>query len=200
MNLEEMPQKAFTHTYNGIVPCIRTNVSFSSSFKVASSKKIEAIGLWDTGATSSAISSEIAKKCGLIPISKTEVATAGGIVSQNVYLVDIFLPNKVVIQSVRVTEIPCIQGADALIGMDVMSCGDLAITHDSNKTTFTFRIPSSDKIDFVETINKYNQKLIERQRKEKERILKIHGNEKCPCGSGKKYRYCCGNEKIKQKQ
>ncbi len=26
--------------------------------------------------------------------------------------------------------------------------------------------------------------------------LKQHGNEKCPCGSGKKFRYCCGKEEI----
>ena len=96
---------AFTVPYEKITPVLLTKVSFSSSFKNANAIEVTGIGIWDTGATTSAISSNIAKKCNLIPISKAEVHTAGGLVSQNVYLVDILVPNGVVINSVDIQEV-----------------------------------------------------------------------------------------------
>jgi hypothetical protein len=36
-----------------------------------------------------------------------------------------------------------------LIGMDVIGSGDLAITNHNGKTTFTFRVPPCEEIDFV---------------------------------------------------
>lgn len=33
--------------------------------------------------------------------------------------------------------------------MDIISQGDFAVTHSDGKTTFTFRLPSVDKLDFV---------------------------------------------------
>ena len=37
---------------------------------------------------------------------------------------------------------------DVVIGMDVICNGDLAITNQDDKTTFSFRIPSVAEIDF----------------------------------------------------
>ncbi len=41
-----------------------------------------------------------------------------------------------------------ILGSDVLIGMDVITQGDFAITNKDGKTTFSFRSPSLAKIDF----------------------------------------------------
>ena len=189
---------AFTVPYEKISPELLTKVSFSSSFKNANAIEVTGIGIWDTGATTSAISSNIAKKCNLIPISKAEVHTAGGLVSQNVYLVDILVPNGVVINSVKVTEIPEIHGADALIGMDVIQLGDFAISNTDGKTTFTFRIPSCKKYDFVEDIDNYNRQIAKKNHQLHLYEEKKNGKKKCPCGSGRPYRYCCGKKETQK--
>ncbi len=144
--------KAFSNYYDGNPRILMTKVGFKSTMTNNKNKEIVCDGIWDTGATSTAISSEIVKQCKLIPIGKATVHTAGGQVSQNVYLVDVTLPNNVTIKSLRVTEIPAINGANALIGMDIMSLGDMALTHKNNKTIFTFKIPASEEIDFTQSI------------------------------------------------
>ena len=65
------------------------------------------------------------------------------------YLVNITLPNGVRFPGVRVSE-GKIAGADILIGMDIISSGDFALTNRDGKTTFTFRYPSIADIDFVQ--------------------------------------------------
>ena len=42
-----------------------------------------------------------------------------------------------------------ITGTDVLIGMDIISQGDFAITASQGETKFTFQIPSTHDIDFV---------------------------------------------------
>jgi hypothetical protein len=73
------------------------------------------------------------------------------------YLVNIYLPNRVVIQTIRVSE-GAIAGTELLLGMDIIAQGDFAITNYEGKTWWTFRIPSNEPIDFVEEINQYNKK------------------------------------------
>jgi hypothetical protein len=52
-----------------------------------------------------------------------------------------------------------VEGCDVLIGMDVITTGDLAITNHNGKTTFSFRVPACEEIDFVEEIQNYTQRL-----------------------------------------
>ena len=40
------------------------------------------------------------------------------------------------------------QGIDVLIGMDVISKGDFAISYYNGKTQFSFRIPSQNDVDY----------------------------------------------------
>jgi len=49
----------------------------------------------------------------------------------------------------RVTEGSIFGDSDVLIGMDIISLGDFAVTNFQEKTVFTFRIPSVERIDFV---------------------------------------------------
>lgn len=191
-----MEAHSFTVKCKGIARVLLTPIIVSSTFK-NNKKQTQINAIWDTGATSSVISPKMVKECGLIPIGKDKVHTAGGIVTQNVYLINIGLPNGILIESVRVTEAQEIAGADALVGMDIISLGDFAISNFNGETSFTFRIPSNKVFDFVKESN--NQKLNEcrAELKKSERLLKQHGNEKCGCGSEKKYRYCCGKKVIK---
>ena len=92
-----------------------------------------------------------------------------------VYLVNIELPNFGFLHiSVTLGKLP--KGSDVLIGMDIITQGDLAITNHNGFTVFTFRCPSDGKIDFV----------AEQNAKGAVKAPALVGrNWKCPCGSGK---------------
>lgn len=64
------------------------------------------------------------------------------------YLVNIFLPNKVMFTGVRVTK-GAFPGADVLIGMDIIAAGDFSVTNCDGTTTFSYRHPSIKHIDYV---------------------------------------------------
>ncbi len=68
--------------------------------------------------------------------------------------------------------------------MDIMGAGDLSLTNHNGQTWFTFRLPSIGTHDYVEEFNA--RKPFTRSQ------AKIGRNDPCPCGSGKKYKKCCG--------
>jgi predicted aspartyl protease len=142
--------------------------------------------LWDTGATGSVVTRKVVDECGLKPIGRANVHHAKGKTTSLVYLVSVFLPNNVCFPSLRVTEGDLAGNIEVIIGMDIMGRGDFAISNKDGKTTFTFRMPSLERIDFVEQVKNLS----------KTRSLspspKVGRNDPCPCGSGKKYKKCCG--------
>jgi hypothetical protein len=115
--------------------------------------------IWDTGATNTAIASTVAQKLGLIPITFAPVGTGGGQVNAPVHLVNIILPNNVLVPNVQVTELKDLNSCDLLIGMDIISTGDFALTHVNGKACFSFRTPSFKRIDFVPESNHHNLRL-----------------------------------------
>ena len=134
-------------------------------------KRFSGKGIWDTGATGSAITSEVAKKLGLKPITMTDVHTAGGIRACNVYMVDLLLPNDILVSNVQVTEADMTSN-DVLIGMDIITLGDFAITNFGGKTRFSFSIPSTRTIDFVQ--------------EERSKILKTRSSSAAPSKTKRK--------------
>ena len=61
------------------------------------------------------------------------------------------MPSNVVFNDVEVSESEiAAEGIGLLIGMDIISTGDFAVSNFKGKTTFTFRIPSIEEIDFIE--------------------------------------------------
>ncbi len=136
--------------------------------------------IWDTGATNTVITKKVSQECNLKPISISKVHTAGGTINCPVYVVNIMLRNGVGVPFVRVTEANLTGNFEILIGMDIICLGDFAITNQGGKTTFSFRTPSVDCIDFVQ------------QAKPSASLSRSIGrNAPCPCGSGKKYKKCC---------
>ena len=136
----------------------------------------------DKGATGTVISANVVQKLNLKPVSKAKVYHANGDSIVNVYLINLFLPNNVAIPFVKVTE-GKLNGTDLLIGMDVISLGDFSITNVSGNTTLSFRVPSSVEIDYVKEVTSVKKPATSN---------KIGRNIPCPCGSGKKYKHCCG--------
>lgn len=183
---------SFTSKYEGLSRVLKNKVYISEPFatfekveKISPLPETEFLAIWDTGATGCVISKKVVERCNLKPIGIKRVYTAGDTTGDgqiaSTYLVSIFLPNLVVFPSVEVTEGTLID-ADVLIGMYIINCGDFAVTNKDGKTVFTFRIPSIERIDF--TNNRPN-------------ILTpaVSKNSPCPCGSGKKYKRCCGKPK-----
>lgn len=183
-----IPVRSFTLLFDSRISVIHTPVEISSAYNPASDsrpdhKQYNAV--WDTGATNTVITRKVVGDLNLAPISMALVNHAGGQSTQPVFLVNVLLPNNVGFAHIRVTEGQITDQADVLIGMDIINHGDFAITHKFGKTKFTFRIPSIEDIDFVET-NK------SKASEQKKKLKKIGRNDPCYCGSGKKFKKCCG--------
>lgn len=179
------PIRAFTGSYNGISHVLASKATVGLGFDLTRTPvptQYEFDAIWDTGATNSVISKNVVKQCGLKPTGIAVVNTAGGPVKCNTYLVSIGLPNGVGFPAVRVTEAP-IGSADMLIGMDLIAKGDFVVTSFQGKTVFSYRTPSVATIDFV---------VEAKQMKAPNSTGKTGRNDPCPCGSGKKYKKCCG--------
>lgn len=182
---------ALTVTHNAIVNCIKTPVTLINPF---SGTSYNSLGLWDTGATNSAITKSTATKLGLKPITRTTVKGVHGWKDVNVYYVEVSLNNKQITINVQVSECDELSSGNdtcMLIGMDIIKLGDFSITNFEGKTIMSFICPPQKHIDYVKEINDYN------------RIVKIHkiweqkGDNKCPCGSGKSFKNCHGRIQYK---
>jgi hypothetical protein len=86
------------------------------------------------------ISPKVAQELGLVPVGVKPIQTANGTYEAYAYVVDMMLPNKLVIRGVEVSESD-LKVCDALIGMDIISMGDVKITNKPT-TKFIFRIPA----------------------------------------------------------
>lgn len=114
---------------------------------------VEFDAIWDTGATGSVITQRVVDACGLAPIGMTLVHGVNSVSQAEVYLVNIYLPNMVTFAQVQVTKGGLPPDTDMLIGMDIITMGDFAVTHKDGTTKFSFRVPSVTHIDFVEQHN-----------------------------------------------
>jgi hypothetical protein len=148
-----MSAKCFTINAPGILRVLATPVRVGPAFDPDTSKPpfnpTPYTGIWDTGATGSVIMQKVVDDLGLKPFGMTKVVGVNGEHVSETYYVSIGLPNGVGFSSVRVTK-GNILSADVLIGMDIISHGDFALTHFADKTCFSFRFPSIEKIDFNE--------------------------------------------------
>lgn len=137
-------------------------------------KKYKAI--WDTGATNTCITPKVVEDLNLFPSGMTTVLGVNSINKDEkealkdsiafTYFISLGLPNKAGFPTIRVAEVKDIQGADVLIGMDVIRMGDLAISNFNNKTVFSFRMPSIETIDFANEINQMKKKAYKDSKKQ----------------------------------
>ena len=188
----EIPAFAFTVKYNGLARELVSDVSISQAFHPAktppprrpSSTRYQAI--WDTGATGTVVTQRVIDECKLSPIGMANVSTVKGKMPAPVYLVNAILPNTVGFYNLRVIRGNVHGEADVLIGMDIIARGDFAVTNEDGKTVFSFQAPHGECIDFV----KQKPSVVAPQTSKL--LPKVGRNDPCPCGSGKKYKKCCG--------
>lgn len=104
---------------------------------------------WDTGATGTCISKELVKRLNLLPTGRVNVSTPSGIGTMNKYIINLILNNEIRIQNLIVMDSEIgKQGIDVLIGMDIISIGDFAVSNYEGKTQFSFRIPSQEHVEY----------------------------------------------------
>jgi len=181
------PAHAFTSDYPSLTRVLKNRIFVSEAFDPNTPPKPvpqfrEYVGVWDTGATGSVITEKVVNELGLKPTGQllTVYHADGQTPNVPTYLVNIGLPQNVLIAGVPVSRGRLGGGIDVLIGMDIIGMGDFAITGKEGKTCHSFQIPSTHRIDFVPETNVHQA------------IAggKVSRNDPCPCGSGKKYKRC----------
>lgn len=195
----------FTRTFPKIVSEIITECGVSEPCNPAVDGKqhpvIQTAGLWDTGATNSVITKALATQLGLKPIKTINSHHAGGTSVVNVYLINIYLPNSVAISYAQVSEcVDTIGRFGVLIGMDIFSKGDFALTNSGGQTTISFRMPSVQPIHLERDCLPPGAKAQINQRTQNaptaptKPLINPNSprNKPCPCGSGKLFKRCHG--------
>ena len=135
--------------YDKVVRDIQSNLVVVGSGERISGNRTPVVvkAIWDTGAYGSVISPRVADELGLMPVGVKPIQTANGTYEAYAYVVDVMLPNKLVIRGVEVSESD-LKVCDALIGMDIISMGDMKITNKPT-TKFIFRIPAEGDTPLV---------------------------------------------------
>jgi hypothetical protein len=112
-------------------------------------KPAEARGMWDTGSTGCCISQTLAEYLDLTTVDSWSLTSVHGSKPSKVYFLDIILPDKITIANIPVVEIDTGQQYDLIIGMNIISLGDFAISNNGGNTVMSFRLPASKiPIDF----------------------------------------------------
>jgi len=127
-------------------------------FKQKSFHKFPAI--WDTGASGTVISKKVVDEVGLVETGKEWVTGVNGTALKPTYLIDLGLPNRVIIQNVLVV-LGELKGFDILIGMNIIGRGDFSLSNYDNKTVLTYSLPPHhNRVDLLqrgEILNKNNK-------------------------------------------
>jgi hypothetical protein len=134
----------FTEKYNSIQKKL-----INSAVVEHGNETVSVISQWDTGATGTCISKGLVEKLGLLPTGMVKAHTPSGIGVMNKYMINLILNNEVRVTNLSVMDSEIgKQGIDVLIGMDIISLGDFAISNYDGKTQFSFRIPSQEHVEY----------------------------------------------------
>ena len=139
---------ALTYTHLELVDAILTPVDlFSDVYNEVTSYLTNA--LWDTGAMLSVISPKVAEKLNLDIVDTIQITGINGESLAEVAVISIRFPNGAIIQDIRVTICNMSPENEMIIGMDVITQMDIAITNGGGQTQFSFAIPPfKNRIDF----------------------------------------------------
>ena len=185
---------AFSSEHAELAPELVTEVLVSQAFNPSQEEGHQLPvrtyrAVWDTGATGSCITPRVVKELGLSVIGKIICHHVQGKSLTSKYFVNIVLPNRIGVSEISVTEGEISDDIDVLIGMDIITLGDFAISNVNGRTHFTFRTPSCERICFIEQGERMQAALAKASTPV---ATGPSRNMPCPCGSGKKYKRCCG--------
>jgi predicted aspartyl protease len=113
------------------------------------SESWEAWAMVDTGATVSAVTGRMVERMGLESQGDTEITHAMGKAKSRLYVFDVIFPGDKEFENIEAVELSDDHNCDFLIGMDILSQGDTAITSVNGKLAFSFLSPPRERyIDF----------------------------------------------------
>ena len=183
----------YTYPYNGVVNQLNITCAITLPQAPVAGVQQNITALWDTGAQITCISQALAARLNLQPQGSTRINGANNQpFLVNEYSVQLIMGNFV-IPFLMVAELNMQNtGHDVIIGMDVISKGDLTITNFNGRTVLTFREPSLETINYVDEIDLFNKCL----KAHNVKIAHHIQHDKCECGSGKDFKNCHGKSKY----
>lgn len=109
------------------------------------------ICIWDTGASISCVTNNIIERYNLTSIGKSDFFTGGHceLRPTDVYSIDLMFRDDFIFNNLRVLKIEKHDVFDIIIGMDIISQGDFAVSNLNGSTSFSFRIPSMGIANFL---------------------------------------------------
>jgi hypothetical protein len=137
---------------NGLLRVLKSTCRVSQSFNAIEESldcaKPQFTAMWDTGATTSAVTQEVVDACNLKPIGTAYLGGVHGFKKAEKYLANIYLPGDMVFCNVLVIKNnPPENWWDVLIGMDIIAAGEFSVTNTNSNTEFSFRFPPQQKAD-----------------------------------------------------
>jgi len=119
------------------------------SYPFNSMLTISVNALWDTGAMISAITPEIREKLKAVTVYRKTITAIHTTQDVDVVSITLELPNRVVKKTIEVAVCNMASNAEMIIGMDIISLGDFALSNGNDQTLFSFAVPPfKDKMDF----------------------------------------------------
>jgi hypothetical protein len=153
--MPKIPHHAFSIQYSLVTNRLPLEVIVSGDAGIA----MTARAVWDTGAMRSVVTPDVAQSLKLAFIDQVTVTGVNNISKAPIALVSVILPNNIRITGLTVVVCDMRQGIDMLIGMDIISMGDMVICNGNDKTLFSFAFPPfQDKIDLVDKSEAANKR------------------------------------------
>lgn len=101
----------------------------------------DCIGIIDTGATSSMISADLAEQLELEPYGTISISGVHGTENAKLFRCDIIFGSDYILPGHSVSAAEGDAGFDLLIGMDILTMGEMYVSNQAGKTFFRFGIP-----------------------------------------------------------
>jgi predicted aspartyl protease len=149
---------AFSWHYPGLARSLAAEARVCKEYAGNPEESVTIRAIWDTGATSTVVSPDVAGKINLVSVDKLGVYGVNSYTEVDVSIISIILPNGIILKNKRITICKLPPTVDMLIGMDIILMGDLFICNADNRTLFSYAIsPLPDKIDLVDRAEELGQ-------------------------------------------
>ncbi|MCR5622087.1 MAG: retroviral-like aspartic protease family protein [Treponema sp.] len=99
--------------------------------------------VWDTGATLTVVTPKVQSDLGLASIDEMQIMGVNSRSIVPVVLIDVVLPNRVIVTGVRAA-VAELGSEDMLLGMNIITLGDLCLSNKGGKTVMSFAYPPFD--------------------------------------------------------
>jgi hypothetical protein len=144
--MPDTPVKAFTLRGNGILRDIRVPIVVVNP---ARKRSFEVVGIIDTGCNTTCISRRLIRT---LELQQKGIATSKNSSAREeislLFDAVFVLPQNIQTPLLRVADFSRKAEFEVLIGMDIITSCDLAITNDAGNTVVSFRKPHGPYIDF----------------------------------------------------